>query len=467
MSNDSSFAAAPNTRAQRVPASQCRATRSRHRSPVLCTALLALLGLVLVTGTARAALSNARWGMPDPKVVIADAKGSDRLDQLAQMSATLQLLASVVVSLAPQDPPGSHAMTDPRDVELYRAYRNSSLNVDNAAYAITGEARAITSDESYPYPHSARTRWEQRNNAYRGDAEFIRRNLRRYVPAPLVDRYLALDGRSGRPSLLAQWKAQDRVLGFESFIQPFAGPALKFLSEARGGAPQLGSRFNNGAAGIARAVLLLMLLIWAWIDLGHSARLAPDDPTRLITGKRTYDLRRQAGTVHDPTKQIENITHVSGGYNSNVTTTHTRLTHVQFFIRSRAGDEEAINDVNIQFPVREGHVVSIASIAHPDLKRWPYVLMRNHSLSTYFVKDDVLSSFASEKKLLRGFVAGVALFTTFLLALVFHAFWTFVVLLTLFLIALAALRQRRVTELRHTLVRDLLPVLDQHAQREM
>lgn len=61
----------------------------------------------------------------------------------------------------------------------------------------------------------------------------------------------------------------------------------------------------------------------------------------MSTGKRTYDLRRQAGTVHDPTKQIENITHVSGGYNSNVTTTHTRLTHVQFFIRSRTGDEDA------------------------------------------------------------------------------------------------------------------------------
>ncbi|MCC6653366.1 MAG: hypothetical protein IT348_19600 [Candidatus Eisenbacteria bacterium] len=422
--------------------------------------LLVLISLVLVTGAARAALSNARWGMPDPKVVIADAKGSDRLDRLAQMSATLQLLASVVISLAPQEPPGSLAMTDPRDVELYRAYRNSSFNVDNAAYAITG-------DEFYPDPHAARTRWQQRNEAYRGDAEFIRRNLRRYVPAPLVEKYLAIDGRAGQRNRFAQWKAQDQLLGFESFIQPVAGPALEFLSAARGGTPQLGSRSNDGAAGIARALLLLMLVIWAWIDLGRSARLAPDDPTKLLTGKRTYDLRRQAGTVHDPTKQIENITHVSGGYNSNVTTTHTRLTHVQFFIRSRAGEEEAINDVNIQFPVREGHVVSIASIAHPDLKRWPYVLMRNHSLSTYLVKDDVLSSFANEKRFRRGFAASMVLFATWVLALVFKAFGTFVVLLILMLIALAALRNRRVGELRQSLVRDLVPVLDQHAQREM
>ncbi|MCC6271309.1 MAG: hypothetical protein IT190_08535, partial [Microbacteriaceae bacterium] len=88
MSNDSCFAGAPKLRAHRVPMREWLAPRSRQRARVVRKGLLVLISLVVLTGAARAALSNARWGMPDPKVVIADAKGSDRLDRLAQMSAT-------------------------------------------------------------------------------------------------------------------------------------------------------------------------------------------------------------------------------------------------------------------------------------------------------------------------------------------------------------------------------------------
>ena len=66
-----------------------------------------------------------------------------------------------------------------------------------------------------------------------------------------------------------------------------------------------------------------------------------------------------------------------------------------------------------------------------------------------------------------GFPGGLVLFSTWVRALVFKAFGTFVVFLSLMLIALVALRNRRVGELRQSLVRDLVPVLDQHAQREM
>lgn len=429
-------------------------------APVVFGLLTALLVTSAFSSLSRASRGTDRWGMPDPKVVIAEAKGSDRLDQLAQMAASLSVLSSVVYTLAPTYPNGQ-GMRDIRDSELYRSYHDSGYNVEDAAYALTGS-------EGYPEPHSARYRWWQRTLAYREDAEFIRRTLRRYVPAALVERYLATPDHAGRPGRFAEWKAADRQIGFENFIRPIATPLANFTTQARHDSPSPGSRAGSGAAGVARVVLLAMLLFWAWVDLGHAPRLSPDDPTRLTTGKRTYTLQQSAGSVHAPTEQIESTTHVTGGgNNTNVSSYVTRTKHVQFFIRSRSGHEEAINDTNINFPVRDGHLVSVVSAGYEKLKHWPYLLMRNHTLSNYLLKKGVLDGFTSEKKFVRVCAATFVWFGAFVAAILFKAFTTFILMWLVMLTLLAALRRRRAGELEQALVRHLLPVLDAQAQREL
>lgn len=229
-------------------------------------------------GRTRSALERA-LGMPDPKVVIADAKGSNRLDQLAQMSATLQLLADVVVSLALKYPSG-YGMKDPRDVELYQAYL--LVQPQRGQRGVRDHGRGARD-------HGRRTlSVPTLGSDALGAAEQCvsrRRRVHSAQPAPRCAR--AARGQVprrwavGRPNLLAQWKAQDRVLGFESFIQPVAGPALEFLSSARGHTAA-GIALQRRAAGIARAVLLLMLLIWAWRSIWAAQ---PDWPPTTPPGR--------------------------------------------------------------------------------------------------------------------------------------------------------------------------------------
>ena len=134
-------------------------------------------------------------------------------------------------------------------------------------------------------------------------------------------------------------------------------------------------------------------------------------------GNTRYELQSITGVVEGKERMLETRTHVSGGgttvvgntvIQQPVTTTHSTIDHLHFFIRPAKGPEREIKLKNAKFEVRDGHIVSLTVARLEGAKYVPYVMLRNHSTrKNFYYKGNIDRLLAPRGFLIR--TAGVAL----------------------------------------------------------
>jgi hypothetical protein len=144
--------------------------------------------------------------------------------------------------------------------------------------------------------------------------------------------------------------------------------------------------FELVADSLARGSLILTVfwgLLYAVVIRGR-LQLDPSNPALLHTNQHRYELRSFTGEIR--ASQVR--THVSGaGGDSPVRTTHPTTRRASFIITCADGREVPFEGANVNFPVRDGHIVSVTRAWRSGQTRTLDILLRNHTLRSVLWQD--------------------------------------------------------------------------------
>ena len=123
--------------------------------------------------------------MPQPERVIADIRGSDKLDTAARQVAALNRLIDVNIGLSghADDPGGPHLTTG--ELSLNGRYAGAASSIYTGVYRSVDPDNKQQSDEN-----SSRNRWNRLRDRYYNDDAFIGALLQRYLTPDLREQYL-------------------------------------------------------------------------------------------------------------------------------------------------------------------------------------------------------------------------------------------------------------------------------------
>jgi type IV secretory pathway TraG/TraD family ATPase VirD4 len=123
--------------------------------------------------------------MPQPERVIADIRGSNKLDTAARQVAALNRLIDVVITLSgTADAPGGPRLTT-QEMSLNGRYAGAASSIYMSVYRSVDPDNKQQSDEN-----SSRNRWNRLRDRYYNDDAFISALLQRYLTPDLREQYL-------------------------------------------------------------------------------------------------------------------------------------------------------------------------------------------------------------------------------------------------------------------------------------
>jgi hypothetical protein len=208
--------------------------------------------------------------MPTPERVIADIRGSDKLDTAARQAAALNRLIDVNIALSghADDPGGPHLTTE--EMQVNGRYAGAASSIDMSVYRSVDPDDKQRSDEN-----SSRNRWNRLRDRYYNDDAFISALLQRYLTPGLKEQYLGQlqQTRQKIQALNQHMQGEGNYSGQQSepsgpfpsdlnFFGVLGALVLLTLLPRRG---PLKGRLVSGWGRLLRYATVLILCLWALV----------------------------------------------------------------------------------------------------------------------------------------------------------------------------------------------------------
>lgn len=147
----------------------------------------------------------------------------------------------------------------------------------------------------------------------------------------------------------------------------------------------------------------------------------PQGPTVVVDGKKCvfhYFTGKVLSSQKDKETQISSQTYGTQG-NQQVAVSSTTVDHHEFFLVDKEGKERGFQLVNFDFPVREGHTVSIVWVIPEGEEEGPYIHVRNHSTDEYHQihQNRIADTFKKPWWMVYGIAAALILATAWFLSI--------------------------------------------------